>query len=257
MPSALWIATAVVFAGTPPTTPAPAPAHSREITVHPSQLQAARARIPAPLLYGVFTPKVGDWVDYDLVSNAKPKEKPTRVRVAIVGATKLEDGRTLYQVELVFRVHPRTLTVLWIAESPAGFDVERLAVAVAAQTPVAIPVGLPPHLPELRGEETSNTKMKIGHGPYSGRIGQRLSWKREDGEVVRAVRTDALPVFGVQWLDADGATWTAIAHGTGAKPELEGIPMEIPTLPSLDGLDALDAPGGTGEAQAGEGGARP
>lgn len=230
-------ASAATDAGTPqatPSTPATAPTQTAADAgvpgatdggaIDPTRIAEARALIPAPLLYGRFLTTVGAWVEFELTS-----QKTTfPVRAALVGETA-RGNDTLYQLEITYETKPRTLVVLWIV-SGARPMVERLAVSVPPNAPISIPVDLYADQPELRGEQTRARDTELRSGPFAGKARQ-LTFRLESGSSVEVVNTEKAPVFGVESVRTPEATWVAKKAGTGARPELNQVPMAVPRLP--------------------------
>jgi len=220
----------------PPTAPAPVRAVVAQaedagaspgdagVTVDPSRLKEARALVPAPVLYGRFTPSVGTWVDYRL----QGKQGDVKVRVSLVGETKRADGSTVYQLELDHELSPRTLIVLWMVGGERPF-IERLAVSVPPHAPLSIPVDLYSDQPELRGVLTGEKEVELRQGPFAGKARQ-LGFRRESGDAIVVVSTSKVPLFGVESVRGDEMTWAAVKSGTGATPTLDAVPIAIPRM---------------------------
>ncbi|WP_224245586.1 hypothetical protein [Hyalangium gracile] len=194
-------------------------------TIHPSRLAEARALIPPPLLYGQFQPTVGAWVEYEFRS----KQATFPVRAAVVGHTLRDNTTPLYQLEVTYDTKPRTLVVLWI-EGGTHPLVERLAVSVPPNAPISIPVDLLADQPELRGEQTRARDTEVRGGPFAGKARQ-LTFRLETGSTMEVVTTPKAPVFGVESLRGPEATWVARKSGTGARPELNAVPIAVPRVP--------------------------
>jgi hypothetical protein len=48
---------------------------------------------------------------------------------------------------------------------------------------------------------------------------------------VEVVTTEKAPVFGVESVRTPEGTWVAKKSGTGARPELNAVPIAVPRLP--------------------------
>ncbi|MBN9686466.1 MULTISPECIES: hypothetical protein [unclassified Corallococcus] len=204
-------------AGTP--TPADPP-------IAPERLSEARALVPPLLLYGQLQPVVGTWVEYTVRS----KQVTFPVRAAIVGETPRERD-TLYQVELDYQTSPRALIIAWVARAGTGRAmVERLAITVPPNTPVAIPVDLVADHAGLRGALVRQRDTDVREGPFAGK-GHEQTFRLESGQRMTVVTAARVPVFGVESLRDADVTWTARKSGTGAKPTLDSVPLMLPRMP--------------------------
>ncbi|MCP3102132.1 hypothetical protein LZ198_25005 [Myxococcus sp. K15C18031901] len=194
------------------------------VVVDPSRLKEARALVPAPLLYGQLQPVVGTWVEYEL----RAKKGSVRARVAVVGESQREDGAMLYQLELDHETTPRMLVVVWVVGGERPF-VERLAVSAPPHAPLSIPVDLYADQQELRGTLTQEQETQVREGSFAGRARQR-TYAREEGLAVVVTTTPRVPLFGVESVRDPETTWVAKQAGTGAKPSLDMVPIQIPRL---------------------------
>jgi hypothetical protein len=167
---------------------------------------------------------VGTFVEYEVTS----KKTKARVRASVVGRTVRATGEPMYQVEFNYPdTKPRTLVVAWIIGDERPF-VERLAIAVDAQTPVSIPVDLYLDQPELRGSPSAEEReAPIKSGPFAGPASQR-SYQLDTQASAEVLTTDKVPLFGVHTVRGREDTWVARSTGTGATPELLSIPMMVP-----------------------------
>ncbi|MHA7629871.1 hypothetical protein [Corallococcus sp. M7] len=202
---------------------APTPA---DPPIAPERLSEARALMPPLLLYGQFQPVVGTWVEYTVRS----KQVTFPVRAAIVGETPRERD-TLYQVELDYQTSPRALIIAWVARAGTGRAmVERLAITVPPNTPVAIPVDLVADHAALRGALIRQRDTDVREGPFAGK-GREQTFRLESGQQMTVVTAARVPVFGVESLRDADVTWTAGKSGTGAKPTLDAVPLMLPRMP--------------------------
>ncbi|RKG70341.1 hypothetical protein D7V80_05580 [Corallococcus sp. CA054B] len=202
-------------------TPAPA-----DPPIAPERLAEARALVPPLLLYGQFQPVVGTWVEYTVRS----KQVTFPVRAAVVGETPRERD-TLYQVELDYQTAPRALLIAWVARAGTGRAmVERLAITVPPNTPVAIPVDLLADHAALRGTPVRQRDTDVRAGPFAGK-GREETFRLESGQQMTVVTAARVPVFGVESLRDAEVTWTAQKSGTGARPSLDSVPLSLPRLP--------------------------
>ncbi|WP_404363371.1 hypothetical protein ACIHQR_25145 [Corallococcus coralloides] len=235
------VCTAVLLSAAPATsaapdaglTPAPAVAASGAGTptpadppIAPERLAEARALVPPLLLYGQLQPVVGTWVEYTVRS----KQVTFPVRAAIVGETPRERD-TLYQVELDYQTSPRALIIAWVARAGTGRAVvERLAITVPPNTPVAVPVDLVADHAALRGTPVRQRDTDLAAGPFAGK-GREQTFLLKSGQQVTVVTAARVPVFGVESLRDAEATWTAQKSGTGARPALDSVPLTLPRVP--------------------------
>lgn len=214
---------------TPTTTVAPSDAGTpapADPPIAPGRLAEARALVPPLLLYGQLQPVVGTWVEYTVRS----KQVTFPVRAAVVGETPRERD-TLYQVELDYQTAPRALIIAWVARAGTGRAVvERLAITVPPNTPVAIPVDLLADHAALRGTPVRQRDTDVRAGPFAGK-GREQTFRLESGQRTTVVTADRVPVFGVESLRDAEVTWTALKSGTGAKPTLDSVPLSLPRLP--------------------------
>ncbi|CAM4188158.1 hypothetical protein [Corallococcus exiguus] len=202
-------------------TPAP-----EDPPIAPERLAEARALVPPLLLYGQLQPVVGTWVEYTVRS----KQVTFPVRAAVVGETPRERD-TLYQVELDYQTTPRALIIAWVARAGTGRAVvERLAITVPPNTPVAIPVDLVADHAALRGAPVRQRDTDLRTGLFAGK-GREQTFRLVSGEQVTVVTAATVPVFGVESLRDAEVTWTARKSGTGARPMLDAVPLTLPRLP--------------------------